>query len=95
MSVAPNRISYVLSLTVYTLATPLVDNLRGFSTGLMSEKEEVEKLYLGIGMVETLGGMVATVVWSDLFSCVLGKGWVVERTPFWACLGIMGVLGVY
>jgi len=90
MSIAPTRVCYVLALMVYTLSIPLVDSLRSFSTGLVSEGEEVEKLYLGISMVETIGGMIATALWSGLFSSVLGKGWVLERTPFWGCLVIMG-----
>ena len=90
MSVAPTRVCYVLALTVYKLATPLVDSLRSFSTGLTTEKEEVETLYLGIGMMEMIGRMMATAMWNVLFSEVVGKGWVVERTPFWGCLVVMG-----
>lgn len=90
MSVAPNRICYVLALTVCTLSIPLSDSLRSFSTGLISDKEEIEKLYLGIGMLETIGGMIATALWSGLFSSVLGRGWILERIPFWGCLVIIG-----
>ena len=93
MSIAPTSLCYVLAVTVCTLSTPLVDSLRSFSTGLVSEKEEIEKLYLGISMVETVGGMISTAVWSGLFSNVLGRGWILERTPFWSSLAI--VVGVW
>ena len=88
--VAPTRVYYVLALTISTLGAPVVDSLRSFSTGLISEKEDVEKLYLGISMVETIGGMIATAVWSGLFSNILGKGWILERMPFWGCLLTIG-----
>lgn len=35
ISVAPDRACYVLSLTVYMLATPMAGSLRSFSTGLL------------------------------------------------------------
>jgi hypothetical protein len=92
MSIAPTRMTYILALTVFTLSVPLGDSLRSFSTGLIGDKEEMEKLYLGIGMLETVGGMIATAMWSGLFSNVLGKGWWLERTPFWGCLGIMALV---
>ena len=43
-------------------------------------------------MLETIGGMIATALWSGLFSSVLGKGWFLERAPFWGCLAILGVV---
>jgi hypothetical protein len=76
-------------LTVYTLGTPLPDSLRSFSTGLIGNKEDVEMLYLGIDMMETIAGMVSTALWSGLLSSVLGNGWVLERAVFWCCLGFM------
>ena len=60
MRVAPNWLSYVLALTVYTLSAPLSDSLQSFSIGLIGNKEEVEMFYLGIRMIETIAGMVST-----------------------------------
>jgi hypothetical protein len=89
MSVAPTRVSWVVAVTVYTLGTPLPDSLRSFSTCMIGGKEDLEKLYLGIGMVQTIGGLISTALWSGLFSSVLGRGWLLERTVFWGCSGSM------
>lgn len=69
------------------------DSLRSFSTGLLGgDVGGVEKLYLGIGLVETLGNMVASVGWMGVYARVLGGGWWLERLPFWGVLGVMGGL---
>jgi len=70
-----------------------MDSLRSFSTGIIGDGEEMEKLYLGIGLTETLGGMASSVMWTGLFSQVVGKGWWVERLPFWGVLVCMIAVG--
>ncbi|KAH9220143.1 hypothetical protein DL95DRAFT_456676 [Leptodontidium sp. 2 PMI_412] len=101
---APGKVSYIMALTVWKLGHGLIDALRSYVTGLLERKEDVEQLYLGIGMMETLGGMIATAVWSGLFATVLGKGYLVSRLPFmvssvillsgYVCVWVLGRFGV-
>ncbi|KAG9244379.1 hypothetical protein BJ878DRAFT_550621 [Calycina marina] len=94
MALSPSRIPYIMSISVYTLGTGLPDSFRSFATGVMGEKEEVEKLYLGMGLMSTFGGMAASKVWSWLFVYGLGKRWAAERAPFWGVLGVVCVMGL-
>jgi hypothetical protein len=94
MAISLNRFFYIGAITVFTLGSGLLDSLRSFATGLMGDKEEVENLYIGIGLVETLGGMAATAGWNWIFSEVLGAGWMLRRAPFWGALCFMGGAGV-
>ena len=81
---APTNASYVVGVTVWRLGHGLLDALRSYVTGLLENKEDIEQLYLGIGMVETLGAMIATAAWSGLFAKVLGQGYLLSRLPFMA-----------
>ncbi|KAG4437358.1 hypothetical protein IFR05_007164 [Cadophora sp. M221] len=100
---APGKVSYILALMVWKLGHGLMDALRSYVTGLLETKEDVEQLYLGIGMMETLGGMIATAAWSGLFAKVLGKGYLVSRLPFmisavlllggYVCVWVLGRFG--
>jgi FtsH-binding integral membrane protein len=63
-----------------------MDSLRSYSTNLIDNKDEVQKLYLGIGLATTLGGMASSAMWSGTLSAALGKGWFLERAPFWGVL---------
>jgi hypothetical protein len=92
MALAPSRETYVIAMAVWTLGVGLSDSLRSYVTGLLESKEAVEKLYLGIGMVETLGGMLATAFWSGILAEVLGKGYWLERIPFVASSAILVVV---
>jgi hypothetical protein len=88
MGFAPSRVSYVAAIAVFTLGYGVTDALRSFITGQV-DKEEVEKLYLGLGMMETLGGMIATFGWSRVLAEVLGKPYWLERIPFMTAAGIL------
>lgn len=97
---APTKVSYIVGVTVWRLGHGLMDALRSYVTGLLENKEDVEQLYLGIGMVETLGAMIATAAWSELFATVLKKGYLLSRLPFMetsvillgccACIRVLG-----
>jgi len=88
MAVAPSRALYVAAMAVFTLGCGVMQALRSFVTGMVG-RDEVENLYLGIGVMETMGEMVATVWWSNLFAEVLGRGYWVERIPFMASAGVL------
>lgn len=79
---APSRVSYICCLTVWTLGSGLRASLRSFITGMVESREAIEEIYLGIGMTETLGGMIATAGWSGVFAEVLGMSYWVMRVPF-------------
>ncbi|PBP28178.1 hypothetical protein BUE80_DR000964 [Diplocarpon rosae] len=100
MGFAPGRFSYILGITVWKLGFGMTDALRSYVTGLATSTEEVEQLYLGIGMVEMLAGILATASWSGIFSHVLGKGYLLTRLPFvgssvvfFGCLACVCALG--
>ncbi|KAK0120854.1 hypothetical protein ONS96_011054 [Cadophora gregata f. sp. sojae] len=100
---APTRASYILGVTIWRLGHGLMDALRSYVTGLLENKDDVQQLYLGIGMVETLGAMIATAAWSGIFAKVLGKGYLLSRFPFMAdsvilfgccaCIWMLGRIG--
>lgn len=94
MALSPSRITYVLGITLYTLGSSFKDSLRSFTTGLLDGREKVERCYLGIGLVETVGAMAASAAWMGIFSAVVGKQWWVERMPFWGALGMTVVMGL-
>lgn len=94
MALSPTRVTYILSITIYTFGTSFKDSLRSFSTGLLSGKEEVEKCYIGIGLTEAIGGMAASALWMGIFSGVVGKTWWIERVPFWGALFMILIMGV-
>ena len=93
MGFAPTKAAYVAAVIIWTMGCGLTDSLRGFVTSKTECKDAVEELYLGIGMVETFGGMIATAFWSGLFSNVLGMSYWVSRIPF--MLSSVILLGVF
>lgn len=93
MAFAPTRVTYVAANGFFTLGCGVYDSLRSFVTGQVS-KEEIEDLYLGIAMMETMGSMFATVGWSGVLAEVLEKGYWLERIPFMGAAGVLvGVAG--
>ncbi|OWP02163.1 hypothetical protein B2J93_3595 [Marssonina coronariae] len=70
MGFAPGRFSYILGITVWKVGFGMTDALRSYVTGLATSTEQVEQLYLGIGTVEMLAGIIATASWSGIFSQV-------------------------
>ncbi|CAL3971434.1 unnamed protein product [Diplocarpon coronariae] len=82
MGFAPGRFSYILGITVWKVGFGMTDALRSYVTGLATSTEQVEQLYLGIGTVEMLAGIIATASWSGIFSQVVGKGYLLTRLPF-------------
>jgi hypothetical protein len=94
MTLAPNRLCYILAISIFTLGAGLMDSLRSFSTGLINDREQVEKLYIGMGMTTTLGGMAASAGWNWIFAKAVGKPWLVERAPFWGALLTLIVVAV-
>lgn len=93
MAFAPTRATYVAAVGFFIFGCGVYDSLRSFVTGQVS-KEEVEDLYLGIAMMETMGSMFATVGWSGVLAEVLEKGYWLERIPFMGASGVLvGVAG--
>ncbi|KAL2070467.1 hypothetical protein VTL71DRAFT_13493 [Oculimacula yallundae] len=101
---APGKVSYILAMTVWKLGNGVVDAVRSYVTGLLESKEDVEQLYLGMGMVNMLAEMVSTAAWSDLFAKVLEKGYFGSRLPLivsavillasCACIWLLGRFGL-
>lgn len=89
---APLRSLYVMSLLVYNLGSALTDALRSFVTSTTREQKEVERLYMGITMVETMAGLLGTTVWSSLFSaCMRYGGITLGRVPFFLAGALFGL----
>ena len=95
MGFAPTRVTYILGVTIFTLGSAMDDSLRSFVTGLMENKEAVQQLYIGIGMVDTMGGMLGTAVWTGVFAKVLGMGYWLVRIPFITCSIILMVAFIF
>jgi hypothetical protein len=94
MSLAPTRHLLIAAVVVGNFGAGAYDALRGFVTGLLGGKDEIEQFYVGIGIMETVGGMLGTVAWSAVFREVVGPGKWVLRVPFGLCAVLMvGALG--
>jgi hypothetical protein len=100
MTLAPTRETLVAAMVVGNFRAATYGALRGFVTGLIEGKDEIEQFNLSIGIMETVGGMLSTVAWSVVFRDVVGcLPWVL-RVPYGWCavlmastLGCMLVLG--
>jgi hypothetical protein len=90
--IAPLRSLYIMSLFVYNLGSALTDALRSFVTSTMQDEEEIERLYMGISMVETIAGLLGTTVWSAAFSATMRYGGTtLGRIPFFAAAVLFGL----
>jgi hypothetical protein len=94
MALAPTREMLVAAVVVGNFGAGTYDALRGYVTGLLGGKDEIEQFYLGIGIMETVGGMAGTVAWSADFEESVGSLPWVLRVPYGACAVLMaGTLG--
>lgn len=83
----------IAAVVVGNFGAGTYDALRGFVTGLLGGKDEIEQFYVGIGITETVGGMLGTVAWSAVFREVVGSLPWVLRIPYGLCTVLMvGVL---
>ncbi|KAJ5042165.1 uncharacterized protein L3040_004722 [Drepanopeziza brunnea f. sp. 'multigermtubi'] len=82
MGFAPGRVGYILAITLWNLSYGMTDALRSYVTGVIRNKEEVEQLYLGIGMAEMMAGIIASAAWAGVFAKVVGSGYLLTRLPF-------------
>lgn len=99
---APSRATYVGAIGVYTLGAGVFAALRSFVTA-KSGGEGLGELYLAIGLVETIGNILASMGWGGALALVLGKGYWIERALFvaaatvlvgvWACVTLLGGVG--
>lgn len=93
MALAPTRKMLIAAVVVGNFGAGTYDALRGFVTGLLGGKEEIEEFYVGIGIMETVGGMLGTIAWSAVFREVVGMAQWVLRVPYGLCAVLMvGVL---
>jgi hypothetical protein len=92
VGVAPLRTLYIMSMLVYNLGSALTDALRSFVTSTMRDAKEIERLYMGISMVETIAGLVGTMLWTSVFSASLRYGGItLGRIPFFAAAVLFGI----
>lgn len=81
--VAPLRSLYIISLLVYNAGSALTDALRSFVTSTTRDEEEVQHLYMGISVVETVAGLLGTTILSSAFSAGMRYGGItLGRIPF-------------
>lgn len=80
---APTRFFFVVSLTVYSVGVGLYDSLRSFATGFL-QKEQITRFYVGISLVETIGGLISGPLWAGVFSFALSVN-LGFGLPFWLC----------
>ena len=93
-ALAPTRESLIAAVVIGNFGAGAYDAMRGFVTGLLGGKDEIEQFYVGIGIMETVGGMLGTVAWSAVFREVVGMRLWVLRLPYGLCTMLMvGALG--
>lgn len=84
MSLAPNGFLFVASLAVYTMGSGFYDSLKSLATGLLA-KERITKLYVGVALAESAGGLISGPLWTSLFSRALTSRWLPLGTPLLVC----------
>ena len=89
MALAPTRALLITAVVIGNFCAGIYDALRGFVTGLLGGKDEIEQFYIGIGIMETVGGMLGTVAWSAVFREVVGMRLLVLRLPYALCAVLM------
>jgi hypothetical protein len=81
MALAPTRELLIAAIVVMNLGSGVGDAIRGYVTGFVGGKEAVEQLYLWLGAMEMVGGMLGTVVWSAAFMECFEKGRMGFESP--------------
>ncbi|KAE8137455.1 major facilitator superfamily domain-containing protein [Aspergillus pseudotamarii] len=71
LSVSPSILVYGFGLVVYSLGIGLNDSLRSLATSALQDTEAVQRLYMGIRTVQSLGAMIGIPLWSSLLSLIL------------------------
>lgn len=95
---APAKPSFIVSLTIYSIGVGLYDSLRSFATSFL-QKEQITRLYVGVAVVETIGGLIGGPLWTGIFSLALSVDFLGSGLPFWlsslfflcAFVGVMGL----
>lgn len=84
VSFAPSSIFFVASIAMYSGGGGLYDSLKSFATGHL-QKEQITRFYVGISMVETIGGIIGGPLWTRIFSLTLTVEFLGFGLPFWLC----------
>lgn len=79
---------FILSLCVFTSGTGLVDSLYAYGTLSLPAGEQITELYLRLGLVQTIAGLVGAPLWSMIFSLVLKSEVLPLGLPFWLSAGL-------
>ena len=72
------------------------DSLPRFVTGMTADKPELDKIYFGIGIIETCARITATAGWSMVYAKAVDQGWFIKRTMFLAssCILLVSLVSV-
>jgi len=71
MALAPSMLVYALGVAISALGVGLADCLRSFATTAVNDSEAVEKLYMSIRTVQSLGAIIGTPLWANIFLLIL------------------------
>ncbi|KAE8329418.1 major facilitator superfamily domain-containing protein [Aspergillus sergii] len=71
LSISPSMLVYGIGLIVYSFGIGLNDSLRSLATSALRDNEAVQRLYMGIRTVQSLGAMIGIPLWSSLLSLIL------------------------
>lgn len=83
ISFAPTGVFFVAAIAIYSCGG-LYDSLKSFSTGHL-QKEQITRFYVGISIVETMGGLIGGPLWTRIFSLTLIIDFLGFGLPFWLC----------
>ncbi|MCJ1281406.1 hypothetical protein MMC26_000725 [Xylographa opegraphella] len=76
---------FMLALCVFTTGTGLVDSLYAYGTFSLPPGDQITELYLRLGLVQTIAGLIGAPLWSTVFSLVLKSERLPFGLPFWLC----------
>lgn len=84
MGVAPQSSAFVAAALLFSTGCGLYDCLKSYVTKSLG-KEQVPQYYLFLSVVETLGHLVGSKVWTTLFGVGLQMGGMWQGLPYWVC----------
>ncbi|KAL2148115.1 hypothetical protein VTH82DRAFT_2214 [Thermothelomyces myriococcoides] len=93
IAISPWGVLYAASVVLYSFSPGPSDALRSFVTGAMDDDTEaVQRLYMGISMMETIAALGGTTLWSSIFAVGVRKGGAASgNISFFASAGLFAL----
>jgi hypothetical protein len=71
IAMAPSLAVYAMGVAVAATGVGVSDSLRSFATRSLSDKDQIQRLYMSIRTVQTLAAIIGAPLWSSFFVWLL------------------------